>query len=518
MIVDWLKTRTKFTPNKRAVVDTVYGKEYSYSELNTRAEQLAAYLLREGIKEGDHVAVLAENDISHFDFLFATIKIGAVFIPLNWRLKQNELTKVLKDSKPKIIAHLTKFEKNLEDYTEDHQKLKVDQDEYTQIFQSAYDEIQLPSPITDEEKIAVLIYTSGSTGDPKGAMISHRAMISNALYTIPSWNLTEDDRTITIPPMFHTAGLFSLVVPILMVGGEVIIQSKFDGKSSFEMIRKYRPTKVFMIPTMYYDVLLQEDSDISELDSVELFVSGGAPMSEKVYRAFEDAELPLIDSYGLTEVGPNNFYISPGNFHKKRGTVGKPIMFSEVRIINTEGQPVEVGETGELLISGNHAFSGYLDNPEETQKSFEGRFVRTGDLAKFDTDGDFYIVGRKKEMIISGGENIYPTEVENVLDKHPAVNESVVVGYPNEKWGETVVAAVVLNGEILDAELEEALDEYSSERLAVYKKPKEYMEFSEFPRNSVGKIDKIKIIELFIEDLKINKPHKYMKENLTYHK
>lgn len=518
MIVDWLKTRAKFTPNKLAIVDTVHGKEYSYSELNTRAEQLAAYLLKEGIKEGDHVAVLAENDISHFDFLFATIKIGVVFIPLNWRLKQNELEKILKDSKPKLIAYQTKFGTVLESHAEDYKKLAVDQEEYNQIFQFDYHEIHLPNPITDEEKIAVLIYTSGSTGDPKGAMISHRAMISNALFTIPSWNLTEEDSTITIPPMFHTAGLFSLVVPILMVGGEVIIQSKFDGKSSFEMIKTHRPTKVFMIPTMYYDVLLQEDSDIRELDSVKLFISGGASMSEKVYRAFEDAKLPLIDSYGLTEVGPNNFYISPDNFHKKRGTVGKPIMFSEVRVVNDEGQLVGVEETGELLIAGDHAFSGYLNNQKETQKSFDNRFVRTGDLAKFDKDGDYYIIGRKKEMIISGGENIYPGEVENVLDKHPLINESVVVGYPNEKWGETVVAAVVLNEERLDAEIEEDLDEYASARLAVYKKPKEYMEFSEFPRNSVGKIDKIKIIELFIEEIKRNKPQKYMEENLTYQK
>lgn len=499
MIVDWLKSRTNFTPDKRAIIDSETGQEWTYSQLNDRAEKLAAFFTEQGIAKGDRVAVLAENNISHFDFLFASIKTGAVFVPLNYRLTYEELKGVLDDCAPEIVLYSEKYEDVIERYPKQFQTFKLEED-YDEIFRLSYD-VELPPPVTDEEEIAVLLYTSGTTGKPKGVMISHRGLINNAFYTIPTWNLTAEDRTITISPMYHTAGLNALVIPLLIIGGEIVIQSKFDGVETFETIKKYRPTKIFMVPTMYYDILLHEELDIKELSMVDLFVSGGAPMSDNVYEAFENAELPLIDSYGLSEAGSNNFYIPPHKAEEKKGTVGKPIMFNEVQIVDEYNEPVDVNEVGELLLAGGHTFNGYFNAEEETEKTFEGRFVRTGDLASFDEDGDYFIVGRKKELIISGGENIIPVEVERVLNSHPAIVDSVVVGYPTEKWGESVGAVVRLKEGTLDAKMKQDIEDYSKKRLAVYKKPKHIIAVDEYPRNSVGKTDKQKLKKMLLNSL-----------------
>lgn len=357
---------------------------------------------------------------------------------------------------------------------------------------------QQPTPLDiDRENPAVIIYTSGSTGTPKGTIISHRALVSNAVYTIPSWNLTASDRTLTVPPMFHTAGLFALVTPILMAGGQIVIQPKFLAEETFELIKTYRPTKIFMVLTMYYDMMLKPSINIAEMTSVDLFISGGASLSPEVYHAFKKLELPLTDSYGLTECGPNNFTIDPVAARQKEGSVGKPNIFSKVRIVDHANQDVMPGEIGELLIGGDHAFSGYWNNHDATVAAFHEGYVRTGDFARMDADGDYYIVGRKKEMIITGGENVYPSEVEKVVNAHPDVLDAIVVGYPNTKWGESVACALILKEPgTFD---EEALKAYCKERLAIYKTPKLYIELDEFPRNAVGKINKRELVKMFIE-------------------
>lgn len=494
MIIDWFERRANLTPNRRAVIEPHKENEFTYSQLNQRAIKLAAYLRSQNVGYGDRVVLIAQNSVSHLDFLFACTKIGAIFTPINWRLKENELMSIVNDCQPEIIAYEANYRFSFFYQTEPHRLIDVDSVKYDMIVNSPVNKDFTNYPV-DAEDTAVIIYTSGSTGTPKGALISHRGLISNASNTLPSWNVTQDDRTVAITPMFHTAGLFSLVTPLLLAGGEIVIQPTFAAEESFELITKYKPTKVFMVPTMYYD--LMKKVDIQEMTSVELFVSGGAPMSKAVHEAFSEANLPLIDSYGLTEIGPNNFWKSPYDATVSYESIGKPIFFSDVKLIDNQGDEVEKGEIGELLIGGNHAFSGYWNNPEATKEAFYEGYVRTGDLARVDEFGNYYIVGRKKEIIITGGENVFPKEVEMILQRHPLIDDVVVLGYPHKKWGESVGAAVILT-EASD-DFETVLEEYSKNRLAVYKKPKAYLEVKEFPRNSVGKIDKLKLIKMMTD-------------------
>lgn len=496
MTIDWLKGRSRLLPTKVAVIEAESGQEWSYSAMNQRAEKLAAYLIHHQVKVGDRVALLAQNDIAHLDFLFACTKIGAIFVPLNRRLKEDEIEHIIEDCQPILLAHGAEFNDYLGDKTYDFVMLNIESEDYQTVVETNQ-QVDFPSAYLSEETPAVIIYTSGSTGQPKGAIISHRALISNALYTLPSWNLTQHDSTVAITPMFHTAGLFSLVTPLLMAGGTIVIQAAYSAEATFDVLTRYLPTHVFMVPTMYYDMLNNTEIDITRLTSVKLFISGGAPMSNDVYGAFQREGLPLIDSYGLTEVGPNNFLISPEEAVYKRGSVGKPNIFSEVLVVDDQNQPVTTGEVGELLIAGNHAFSGYWNKPQETKEAFYDRFVRTGDFARRDEEGNYYIVGRKKEMIISGGENVYPSEVETVLNEHPSIHDAVVVGFPDKKWGESVAAAIILKDPTQYNEAD--LKAYCAERLAVYKAPKFYLVLSEYPRTPVGKINKLQIAEMVQE-------------------
>lgn len=500
MTIDWFKGRAQLLPDKNAVIDGKTKQTYTYDEMNQRAEKLAAYLRQQQIVEGDRVALISKNSVAHLDFLFACTKIGAIFVPLNWRLMPEELNGIVEDCQPRFIAYSQEFAENIDQQADKQTVINTESDAYHVIVSSPH-RSSFTSTILPEEATAVLIYTSGSTGRPKGAKISHRSLISNALYTIPSWNLTSKDRTITITPMFHTAGLFSLVTPLLMVGGEIYIEENYSTHSTYHLILAYQPTRLFMVPTMYYDLLRNPETDIKQMTSVELFVSGGAPLPTAVFEGYAAVNLPLINSYGLTEVGPNNFLISPEEAQAKPGCVGKPNLLIDVKLVDDNYRTVKPGEIGELLIAGNHAFKGYWNNSLESAEAFHMGYVRTGDYAKQDETGDYYIIGRKKEMIISGGENVYPSEVESVLIKHPLVQDVVVVGYEVEKWGESVAAAVILKED--EPNFEAILHDYCAERLAIYKTPKTYMALEAFPLNPVGKINKIALVKQFEQSFSV---------------
>jgi len=484
---DWLSERAKLSGSKTAIIEAEKGHQWTFQEMNQRAINLADYLLLRGVKAGDRVALFSSNDIAHFDYLFACTKIGAIFIPLNWRLRDTEIKQIVEDADPKLLAYsrihktrLTLIDENLFD-------LDIDSESYQEIVVS---QTSKSIPIRDfpDEDTAVLIYTSGTTGKPKGAMISHMAIRHNALVSIPSWNISASDRGMTTTPMFHTAGLFCFTIPILMAGGQIIVQRFFYTDETIEIIRDFKPTKAFFVPTMCYMLADSKLFKKENFKSLKFIISGGAPLSENIFQLFADEGLPLVNSYGLTEVGPNNFFITPEIQRIKPTAVGKPILFNTVKLVDENGQEVSDGEVGQLIINSEARFSGYWNNQAETDKAIIDNFVYTGDLAKKDPEGDYFIVGRSKEMIITGGENVYPSEVENVLNKHPEVMDSVVFGLPTAQWGESVVAAIILkeaNPQILDS-----LKPHVQENLAGYKTPKRYYFLNDFPKTPIGKIDR----------------------------
>lgn len=492
--IDWISNRARITPDKIAIIDSETGGRWSYSEVNLRAEKLASYFQSLGVCKGDRVALLSNNDISYCDYFFACIKIGALFVPLNWRLSILELQFIVKDSDPALLGYHLLYSEVAKELDVSN-KLLVNNNEYENLVNRGPIS-KFRSETQHEKDPAAIIYTGGTTGKPKGVVLTHESIMWNSINTITSWNLSVNDVTLTVLPMFHTGGLNALSVPLLMMGGTVVISTKFDPDDVMDVINQEKCTIILMVPSMYHMIIHTKRFKETSFSSMHTFLSGGAPCPLAVYKAFEQKGLPFKEGYGLTEAGPNNFYIDPEQAKTKIGSVGLPMMYNEVRIIQ-EKQEAELGEVGELIIKGKHLFSHYWNNGIATEEMLKEGWLHTGDLAKQDSDGYFYIVGRKKDMIISGGENIYPLEVEHFLNENEAVQEVAVIALPSEKWGEQVTAAVVLKEGFYATE--EELKAFCSEKLARYKIPQRIFFMKELPKTHVGKISKVEIQRLLMQ-------------------
>lgn len=498
MNFDWIKVRAVTHSDKVAIIEPAKKREWTYHELNVRAENLANYLVEQGVQRGDRVGVFAPNDVAIADFFFACIKMGAVFIPLNWRLKPLEVAKVVEDSGTKFIVNAVNHEDRLENVPKEYIKLNIDLPEYDEIVNPANHrpfesvDLELNDP-------AFLIYTSGSTGTPKGVLHTHQSYRNNAFNEILSFNLTEELRVIINVPLFHIIGFVDMLIPVLMLGGTIVLERYFNAQTLNSMIREYRPNTLIMIPTMYYAMLASPDFAPDVLESVDLIVSGGAPPLPQIAQAFEKMGKPIMNIYGLSEVPLVTF--NRKEFAKENpAAIGQPLMNGKIKIVDDQLEEVGVGEVGELLVAGANVFAGYWNLPEEDEKAFHEGYFRTGDLATRNEKGEITIVNRLKELIITGGENVLPSEVEAILNKHPLIKSGLVVGYDNPKYGESVSAAIILNPEARDYEnFEAALDEFMMKNLAGYKVPKLYLVLEEIPLNSVGKPDRLEIQRMMNE-------------------
>ncbi|WNF38654.1 long-chain fatty acid--CoA ligase [Bacillaceae bacterium IKA-2] len=490
---DWLKKRARITPDRVAVVDGETKEQWTYQNLHERAESIAAYLHGIGVSKGERVALLASNQVCYFDLMFACTKLGAIFVPLNWRLSKKEIQYILSDCEPILIAYHEKFQFLLPNQFQGV-LLNIDQQfeelvGYNTFSQKIYSDV-------DEADSLAIIYTGGTTGKPKGVVLTHRSIFFNAVNTIISWNLTCNDTTITYLPMFHTGGLNALSIPLLHIGGKVVIGDLFESDRMIDLINEEQCTILLLVPTMYHVLTETKLFQITSFPSMHTFLSGGAPCSYRIYDAFAKKGLVFKEGYGLTEAGPNNFYINPNDALKKRGSVGKPMLYNRVKLLDAHGREVQCSEVGEIVISGHHLFTQYWNNPSVTAETKRDGWLYTGDLGKFDEDGYFYIVGRKKDMIITGGENVFPLEVEHIITEYEMVAEVAVVGISNEKWGEVVTAFIVPKKgmQITEKEIESHCKEY----LGSYKVPKTILFVTELPKTSVGKIDKKKLISVSI--------------------
>lgn len=484
--LDWIANRARLSPDSIAVVDGETGSRFTFEQLNKRAENIAYYFKTIGIKKGDRIALLSPNDVSYFDLLFACGKIGAIFVPLNWRLSSEEIAYILSNSAPKLVALSSKFEDLIKD-NEMREILKNDSEEYHEITNAPYNCFEFEELIKEDDPLAI-IYTGGTTGKPKGVVLSHQSIMWNGLNTIVSWNLSAEDVTLTYMPMFHTGGLNALSIPILMMGGKVVIANSFEPNRAIQIINQEGCTVVLLVPTMYHMMVNTPSFKNVSFPTMHTFLSGGAPCPLEIYQVFEEKGLSFKEGYGLTEAGPNNFFIDPKISRFRRGSVGKAMFYNDVKIITTKGKEAKAGEVGELLIRGKHVFHQYWNNPAATKEAFHEGWLHTGDLARCDEEGYHYIVGRKKEMIITGGENVYPLEVEQCINKHPAINEVAVIGVPHQKWGEMVIAVVSLKPDEQVTKVE--LTTYCQAKIGKYKVPKEFIFVEEIPKTHVGKIDK----------------------------
>lgn len=474
---EWILKRAALTPHHIALINLTSKEQLTYQQLSEEIGKWSQFFKRQQLQKGSRVAVFAKNHIQLFAVLFACGLRGLIYVPLNWRLSKEELTQILEDATPAILL-----------YEEDSHCPLVLEKMFSLHVSQHEKEIQPSRQDVDVDDPWLMIYTGGTTGQPKGVVLSFQSVNWNAMNTIISWGLHAQDRTLNYMPMFHTGGLNALCIPLLMAGGTVIIGDKFDAEEALQATNQYQTTISLFVPTMYQAMIATKYFQENQFPSMKVFLSGGAPCPHPIYDAFYNKGLFFKEGYGLTEAGPNNFYIDRERAYAKKGAVGKSMQFNEAKIISHTGKSCAPGEVGELLVRGKHMFRFYWNNKQETANILQDGWLKTGDLAMMDAEGDFYIVGRRKEMIISGGENIYPQEVEQCLLRHPDVREVAVIGVGDDYWGEIVTAFIVCPHQV--ASLLDDLNELCHQQLGRYKIPKQMIFLDELPKTSVGKIDK----------------------------
>ncbi|MCI0570446.1 MAG: long-chain fatty acid--CoA ligase [Myxococcaceae bacterium] len=500
---DWLERRAQLTPERTALVDATRGEQrVTYAEWNALANRTARLLREElGVERQDRVAVLAMNCTETLDLLFACGKLGAIVQPLNWRLSEAELARTLAESGAKVLVYGPDFRAQAVALRERVHSLRhlvalapVGDEPRGVLPFSARDALPatgLPRVELEVDTPWVLCPTGGSTGTPKAAVLTHGSISANAHNTVVSWGLTHDDVALLNAPLFHTGGLNVFTLPLVHVGGASVVCRAFSVEEVFERVASGQVSVLFGVPTMFIE--LQRHPRFEEVDfsRLKLVISGGAPCPDSVFQRFFEHGVDFRTGYGLTEAGPNTFHLPPFLAREKRGAVGYPLWHVEVRL---DGVPEDgPGGPAELLIRGPHLFAGYWGRPEESARAVEGGWLHTGDLATRDAEGCYRIVGRAKELIISGGENVYPAEVESVLSGHPAVAEVVVIGVPDAKWGE-VPRAVVVCRSGMTLSVDELLG-YCRERLARFKTPRSVVLVDALPRTATLKLDRRALTE-----------------------
>ncbi|CAN5620716.1 long-chain fatty acid--CoA ligase [soil metagenome] len=493
MTFDVARVRAATTPERLAV--HWRGRWYDYRELDERAARLAARLHALRLGRFDRVAVLAANHIVHLDLVLATAKAGVVFTPLNHRLAPLELGAVIAALRPSLLLHDAAHEAIAEASGVESVSLET---------YDAWlgDHGAAPDPGVGPDDPQMILLTGGTTGLPKGAVVPYRQVRANAVATVADWGLEADDCAIQATPCFHAA-INVLTTPLYHHGGRVVLMERFDPAEYLDLVATHAVTLLFMVPTMYAMLAHDANFDGVDLGSVRWAISGGAPCPDPVRARFARRGIPFRQGYGLTEAGVNCFVIDPATAQRKPWAVGTPLRGLRAEIRRPDGDPCAPGEVGELHLQGQQVFSGYFERPDETAAALCEGWLATGDLALRDDDGDVAIVGRRKEMFISGGENVYPIEVERLLYDHPGVTECVVVGVPDERWGEVGLLVVVARDHEADAGAPrldgDALLAFLRERLAPFKVPKHVRFVTALPKNAAGKVLRGTLPELLAE-------------------
>jgi fatty-acyl-CoA synthase len=504
---DWLARRAALSPNKIALIDNVRGgRGITYRQWNRTANQTAHFLSEKlGVCRGDRVAVLALNDVDVLDVWFACAKVGAIFAPLNHRLTARELGGYIETITPRVVMYGREFvsvvhelqtQPRLTEPTfvalDGTSRARGEDLEFVERTRGS--DAQPTSVSLGWDEPWVLCGTGGTTGTPKAAMLTYRSMTANAVNTVSSFELHPTDVTVLNAPLFHTGGLNVFTAPLVMAGGTSIVCRSFDPEEVLSLVASRGVSIFFGVPTMYLGLLQTAGFSAGTLRALRICISGGAPCPEPIFQSYWSQGVALKTGYGLTEAGPNNFWLPTEDVQRKVGSVGAPLFFVDLRIVDrTTRTEVGVGNVGELELRGPHVFKGYWNAPKATSEVLVDGWLRTGDLARQDEEGHVYIVGRSKDLIISGGENVYPAEVEAVLMAHPTVAEVAVIGVSHAKWGQVPRAIVVLRSPV-DAEavgqVEATLRGFCRERLAKYKVPESCRFVPSLPRTGAGKVDK----------------------------
>ena len=504
----WLAERADRDAQRPAL--SFEGRTWRYGELQNEVERMAAVLQAGGVGEGTRVAYLGFNHPMFFFGLFAAARLGAIFVPLNFRLTGPELEYIINDAGAQTLIvdahHVGAIE-------------PVRTRLVCQTFWLAHGErpatataadwpdlgaalreaqaLKRPAVAVDQNDVALIMYTSGTTGQPKGAMLTHGNFWWNHVNELLTIGSSSNDVLLVFAPVYHIGGLNVMTLTTLLMGGHVVLQRQFDPGAVLRDLVAYQVRKVFVVPAMLLFISQHPDFARADLSTLKLISCGGAPCPEPLLQLFNARGIAVQQGYGLTETAALATTLTAEWAASKLGSVGKPPLLTQVRALDANDQVItEPGARGEICVRGQNVTRGYWNKPEATAAALDDQgWFRTGDVGYFDADGFWYICDRVKDMIISGGENVYPAEVESVLHAHPAVAEVAVIGAPDEKWGETVLAVVALKpGQTLTLE---SLQDHASQSLARYKIPRRLELLPALPRNPTGKILKYQLREKF---------------------
>jgi fatty-acyl-CoA synthase len=490
------------TPNKEALVFA--NRRFTYSHFNERVNRLANGLASLGIERGDKVAVLFRNCNEILECYFAVSKLGAISVPLNFRLVGRELMYQIEQSDSRALIFRGTFQDvvssiklelpKVENYicvAENGIKGQVDYEEL--IHKSSSKE---PLYYVDDDDPAFIMYTAGTTGRPKGAVLTHKNLISDVINDVYETGMKISDRFLCIPPIFHSAAL-SLCLKLLYVGGTIIIVQEFVPEEVLRQIEKERISLTLLVPAMWISLLQQSNIPDYDTSAMKIAMTGAATMPIDVKKRIMDKfpNVGIVDTFGQTEMSPSTIKLKATDSLRKPGSVGQIMINVEARIVDDNDNDVVQGEVGEVVYRGPTLMKEYYKKPEETAESMTGGWFHSGDLVRQDEEGYIYVVGRKKDMIISGGENIYASEVEEVLFSHPKILEAAVIGMPDPQWGEAVKAIVVLRPN--ESLTPDEIIDFCKKNLASYKKPKSVDFVQSLPRNAAGKVLKYVLQEQY---------------------
>ncbi|GAA2786847.1 long-chain fatty acid--CoA ligase [Saccharopolyspora taberi] len=493
----WPARRARMTPHRTAFVSG--GKSLTYAEFADRTTRLAAQLRSAGVEPGARVAYLGPNHLAFVETMFAVHQLGGIFVPLNFRLAAREIAYMLDDSGPVALIYAPECAGVVRELGERGERLvaladpapgELDYERWLADGSTA--PIDVPVRLDDT---ALILYTSGTTGRPKGAMLTHGNLVWNTCNVLVGVDLTSQDRTLVSAPLFHVAALDQTLLPTFVKGGCSVITSTWDVDTCYDLIEELGITWMFGVTTMFADLARSPRWAEADLSSLRTVMSGGAAVPESLIRTYQERGLVFCQGYGMTETAPGATFLEASESLRKVGSAGVPVFFADVRVVRPDLTDAAPGEPGEVLIKGPNVTPGYWRDPGATAAALtEDGWLRSGDVGKLDEEGHLYLVDRVKDMFISGGENVYPAEVERAVFEHPAVAEAAVIGVADEKWGEVGKAFVVCHpGTRLTRE---ELRSFLLPRLAKYKIPAHLAVVDELPRTGSGKITKARLREI----------------------
>lgn len=477
------------------------GEELTYTEMNERARRVAGNFVARGIGKGDKVVLLMGNCVEFVAVFLGAGRAGAVVVPVNPMLKPAELAHIVNNSDAETIITIPEFGPLLQQAASLFPRVSRffvigEALEGTESFEELMRPVECPDVFAaGSHDDAAIIYTSGTTGQPKGVVLTHRNYLANARMLVHVISMGPDDRFLLVLPLFHVnAQVVSILAP-LMACADVIVMKKFNPFGILPAIETHRATIMSAVPTIYSVICRLMRAEPRDISSMRVFASGAAPLPEKTYLETQEVlKKPLVMGYGLTEATCASA-AADADDPIKWNSVGPPLRYTSIRIVDENGVDVPHGDVGEILIAGPTVMKGYYKDPEATREVLRDGWLRTGDLGSFDEDGYLYVVGRLKDLIIRGGQNIYPTEVENVLSTYPGIEECAVVGVEDEQWGQEVLAALKVT-EGLEIDPVTVID-FCRSQIAAYKCPRIVRFVAEFPKTATGKIKKTEIVEAF---------------------